>query len=179
MIDIARSLSIPGWMTETELYWLADQATRHHCIVEIGSYLGRSTYALAAHTPGIVIAIDDWLGPRDMKCDKENLLARFEDNLAPFLRTGKTLFFIANHRGWIPDTCPDMVFIDGDHRYENVKADILMWKEKMMPDGLLCGHDFDSCPGVAQAVKELLPGYDIVKDCDIWVAPLTNVPEIG
>src|SRR5262249_29650597 len=53
---------------------------------------------------------------------------------------------------------PDMVFIDGDHRYEAVKRDILKWQPKLKSGGLLCGHD-RNWPGVEQAIQELLPSW--------------------
>jgi predicted O-methyltransferase YrrM len=55
-INIARALATDGWMSEAELFWLATQAQQHRRIVELGSFLGRSTRALADHTPGIVYA---------------------------------------------------------------------------------------------------------------------------
>ncbi len=51
----------------------------------------------------------------------------------------------------------DMVFIDGDHSYEMVKADILCWKPLVRKGGLLTGHDYsDKHDGVVNAVHELL-----------------------
>jgi hypothetical protein len=35
----------------------------------------------------------------------------------------------------------DLVFIDGDHRFEAVKADIMSWFPKVRAGGILCGHD--------------------------------------
>ena len=52
-----------------------------------------------------------------------------------------------------------MVFIDGDHEYESVKRDIVLWKEKIASGGLLCGHDRD-WDGVKQALAEVLPDWE-------------------
>lgn len=63
----------------------------------------------------------------------------------------------------------DLVFIDGDHSYEHIKQDILTWKEKVRPGGLLTGHDYSyAFPEVMQAVNELLPGKFIVGKDAIW-----------
>lgn len=54
----------------------------------------------------------------------------------------------------------DLVFLDGDHSYEAVKADIQAWGPLIEEGGILCGHDWDehgvSWPGVHKAVVELL-----------------------
>lgn len=53
----------------------------------------------------------------------------------------------------------DFVFIDGDHRYAGVTADIALWQHKVREGGLLCGHDYSS-PNknykVTQAVDEFV-----------------------
>ena len=49
----------------------------------------------------------------------------------------------------------DIVFIDGNHNVENVKADITAWYSLVRPGGLLCGHDY-SHSSVAQTVKMVL-----------------------
>ncbi len=58
----------------------------------------------------------------------------------------------------IPDGFLDFVFIDADHSYEGVSADIRLWAPKVKAGGLLCGHDYEhpSFPtwGVKQAVDE-------------------------
>jgi predicted O-methyltransferase YrrM len=50
----------------------------------------------------------------------------------------------------------DFVFIDADHRYEGVKADISAWQPKVKNSGIISGHDIDepSWPGVRKAVEE-------------------------
>jgi len=50
----------------------------------------------------------------------------------------------------------DLVFIDGDHSYEAVMADIAAWQPLVRPGGILSGHDYGAF-GVAQAVQESFP----------------------
>ena len=54
------------------------------------------------------------------------------------------------------DEALDCVFSDGDHRYDEVRADIAAWLPKLKPGGLLAGDDYDqdSHPGVWRAVRE-------------------------
>ena len=50
----------------------------------------------------------------------------------------------------------DFVFIDADHSYESVKADIGAWAPKVRMNGSLLGHDYSpKFPGVVKAVNEL------------------------
>src|SRR5579864_3315474 len=62
MVDISRALTVNGWMSPPELEWLAEQAQKHRHIVEVGSWLGRSTRAMADNTTGLIFAVDTWKG---------------------------------------------------------------------------------------------------------------------
>ncbi len=63
------------------------------------------------------------------------------------------------------DSTLDFVFIDGDHSYAAVKADIAAWWPKLVSGGLLSGHDYrdDKNYGVMQAVNEFAVGKDLRK----------------
>src|SRR6185295_6950249 len=37
----------------------------------------------------------------------------------------------------------DLVFIDADHSYQGVSADIAAWKTKIVPGGYIGGHDYN------------------------------------
>ena len=55
----------------------------------------------------------------------------------------------------IPTESVDVVFIDGDHSYEAVKADLEFWWKKVRKGGQLLGDDYSSChPGTTKAVDE-------------------------
>lgn len=70
----------------------------------------------------------------------------------------------------------DLVFIDGNHDYEPVKADIDAWGPLIKEGGILCGHDWDehgaSWPGVHKAVVEKL-GWPWFND-HIWAFKKEN-----
>jgi hypothetical protein len=54
----------------------------------------------------------------------------------------------------------DFVFIDADHSYEAVKADLAAWLPKVRTGGLIAGHDHSDLyyPGVVRAVRETFGG---------------------
>lgn len=58
----------------------------------------------------------------------------------------------------------DFVFIDADHSYEGVTADLAAWWPLIKTGGIFCGHDYgsDKYPGVKRAVDEFSEGRDIV-----------------
>jgi len=43
-----------------------------------------------------------------------------------------------------------LLFVDGDHTYEGVKADIAGWAPKIAPGGVIAFHDFNTAPAVAR-----------------------------
>jgi hypothetical protein len=67
------------------------------------------------------------------------------------------------------DASFDVVFIDADHSYEGCKRDILTWKSKVNPGGLLCGHDYANKKGeVKKAVDECLGKVELAEDHTWW-----------
>jgi hypothetical protein len=66
------------------------------------------------------------------------------------------------------------IFLDGDHNYPGVCADIIAARKILRPGGILAGHDFAGDNGVVKAVKELAPGYQLAP----WDGPelCGNVP---
>jgi len=171
-IDITRALATPGWMRPEELRWLAEQAIAHSRIAEVGSHLGRSTRALAEHTPGKVYAIDDWRGHSEFigNLPPVVLFGAFCENVLDLLNQGKVYVFKVDHSLRIPelvDTPCDMAFIDGDHAYESVSRDIKNWLSWLSEGALICGHDYD-WHDVMVAVDELVPKRQLVEGTSLW-----------
>ena len=181
-----KATDIPGWMTESELIWLTDKARQCNLIVEIGTWLGRSTYAMAEVISGKIITIDSfrmegvplrWDTAREahkgMKEDPDWIYHRCLENLAEFVTNGKVEVIKGNSREVIKDLDSikgqvDMVFIDGSHDYVSVKEDIYKYRPLLKRGGLLCGHDFRH--QVKMAVRRLVPEYKLVEGTSIWVA---------
>jgi len=68
----------------------------------------------------------------------------------------------------------DLVYIDADHSYESVKADISTWLPKVRKGGIICGHDYTrQWPGVIQAVDETFDKKDLHFELDICKAHIT------
>lgn len=167
-----RAKSIIGWMSDAELEVLATFAKESKSIFEIGCYFGRSTRALADNTSGKVHAIDSWdvenYAGNGNPAFSSNIMTYnvFRCNLNDHIASGKLIINSVNWEDYHSDYKSDFIFIDGDHRYEAVKRDILKAITYMKPGGILSGHDFD-WPGVQKAVGEVL-GKVYVKETIWW-----------
>lgn len=169
-LDLARARGITGWMADEELRWLARAARACQTIVEVGSYQGRSARALADHCPGVVFCVDPWRGyyPQDDGSaagwlDSEAAGRAFRANLADHLASGHVVAIADTFEAAVPELerhgvvgHADLVFLDGDHRYEAVMSDISLARRLVRPGGTLAGHDYGhrDWPGVRRAVEE-------------------------
>jgi len=182
-ISIERAKGIPGHMHDGELEWLAHQASIHSRIVEVGSWMGRSTRAMADNTTGDIWAVDTFDGGKGMAHDlvgKDSawLFGEFIQNVGdcknvlPVCKSSAEAWWYARGMG----KTFDMVFLDGDHDYETVLDDISTWSGLLDVNGLLCGHDYaDRCPGVKRAVEEFVPNFKLMEfpgpERSIWYRP--------
>jgi hypothetical protein len=161
MLKLDRALSTVGWMEPDELKWLAEQAQGASCIFEIGSYLGKSTRALADNTKGIIHAIDSWNAPVSHSdgggiafMTNEETFNQFYMNLYGPIKAGKVLPICKNWEDYHPNCKSDFIFIDGNHHYKHVRHDI--GKALHYGTKTISGHDWD-WDGVRKAVLEYFP----------------------
>lgn len=174
-MNIDKARSINGWMSDIELEWLARTSRFCDVIVEFGSYLGRSTRAICDNTKAIVFAVDTWSDEYYNKNDKRiNILVsdsyeQFNKNLSDHIESNQLKPLRCKSQEF-PDygRIVNFVFIDADHRYEHVKADIELAERLIADGGIIAGHDygFDNWPGVKQAVDEIYP--EAKKVGSIW-----------
>ncbi len=154
----AVALEIEGWMTGYELVWLHDSAARSESVLEIGTWKGRSTAALAAGCPGRVVTVDRFGGPlyetstyRDAGALETDVFAEATANLSGFDNV-EILRMSSREAAATLAGEFDMVFIDGDHSEEAVREDLALWTP--FASKLLCGHD-RHLPSVAAALEGL------------------------
>jgi hypothetical protein len=128
-------------------------------VCEVGSWAGRSAIIMAK-AGATVTCVDTWDGSKN------------DQGCQAYDRSRGTPFevFMRNTAGYdihpVMGTSPhcagchrdgefDIVYIDAEHDYESVKADIEAWKPKAKY--AIAGHDYHVFPGVKQAVDELCP----------------------
>jgi predicted O-methyltransferase YrrM len=176
-MNISKAEAISGWMAPEELAWLAEQAEKYKLIVEIGSFRGRSTRALGDNTKGVVVAVDHWQGEAHLDMtqeERDKLFNEFTSNLSDLITAGTVVpvkidAAVVDSTPVVAALKPEMVFIDGDHKFNSVKRDIQTWMPKIVSGGLLCGHD-SGYPDVEKAITEFVPNRQLVQGTQIWYA---------
>ena len=162
-INIQRALTIDGFMLAEELEYIAVCAARSKLIAEVGCYKGRSGRAWGDNTQGIVFCIDIWRDGGELEFDR---------NLADLSGIVKVKMDSRRAAGALAKAglIFDMIFLDADHDYDNIRADILAWRPLLRDGGILAGHDYQPAfPGVIQAVQELVPKFRVVGG-SIWTS---------
>lgn len=167
---------------------LAETVDSDPCIVEIGSFKGKSTCWLAAgckrRGAGTVTAIDHFQGsPEHQKGGIEETpevvehigtrpafethINRYQLGDVVTVRQGQSW----DTSGW--DRPISMLFIDGDHSYDGTKRDFEAWSPFVKPGGLVCFHDFGNklyLLGVTRfIVDEIYPKYEFALKVDSMV----------
>lgn len=182
---------IPGWFTFPNFY---DQAVRESKegdrLVEVGVWLGRSTAFLCERVKASgkrlkVVAVDTFQGSPD----EPSMVASAQalgGSVRPFfernMRLAGVLEFVeiwetrsVEAASALPDSSCGLVFIDADHRYESVRADIRAWIDKVRPRGILAGHDCYTYAEVFNAVQHELQGQFVTTDENVWIHRVGNV----
>ncbi len=128
--------------------------------VEIGAYSGEGTEVISKYFKE-VLAVDPWINGYDLndvashQCPMKFVFEAFQNRTkglgnVSFSR-GKSLDALE----FVGNESLDLVYVDGDHRYEAVVADVQGWKPKLRKDAVLAGHDW-SFPAVQKALSETL-----------------------
>lgn len=141
-------------------------------IVEIGSWTGRSTCALAAAvTPRQVHAVDHWNGsPGELSAE----LAADRDVYAEFVANTEQFPNVIAHRvGWrdyLPTVTEPVAlcFIDAEHSYDEVADNIRAVLPLLAQGGIICGDDAHH-PPVKQAVLDVLGADYSYAIASMWV----------
>lgn len=168
---------IPTLLTDDEAYFLFSFPPfipSGGVIVEIGSYLGGSTIIMARGSmkarKGKVYAIDphDYPNKRVKGGSVEDtsriIYDRFTKNII-WAGVGRHVIHMhmtskeAERKWKMPVS---LLWIDGNHRYEYVKEDFLLWKKHLKVGGIIAFHDsFPSKKIIRATGKPPLPTSDL------------------
>ena len=141
--------NLAGMITRDELDCLYQLGQFNGCagtIVEIGSWKGKSTSALArgaaqTHKEKIYAIDPHTILPEEgyLEDTKTEFLANIkragvEDQVIPMIMTSEQAA-----QGWNKPV--RLLWIDGDHRYESTKRDFVLWEPHLVVGGILAMHD--------------------------------------
>jgi hypothetical protein len=108
-----------------------------------------------------------WYGPSISQEEMDAIYDGVKTTLAKPIENGRVII----HRGNSKDILPtlkdlDFVYIDGDHSYEGVAADLAAAFESVRPGGLICGDDYSLGhwwgDGVVRAVHEFIGSHKVI-----------------
>lgn len=158
--DLRPSFSIKSHLTFPERVALFKLAIKSRVILEIGSYVGASAVCFGAATTASaskkILCIDTWNNDA-MSESVRDTWKEFAANTHAFRP------YIHPVRGFsdkvVDDvkaivTNVDLLFIDGDHTYQGVKADWDAYKSMLRKHSIVVFHDFGWAEGVQRVVRE-------------------------
>jgi len=154
--------------------WVLNDIPRNSRCAEVGVWKGDfSAQILSTVKPSELHLIDPWVfrptfpnrwyggakaaSQSDMDAIHAGVMKRFHGRAEVRIHRMRSLDAVAQ----FPDKSLDWVYIDGDHSYEAVKADLVAWLCKVKIGGALVGDDYDwldesGAPSVLRAVEEVL-----------------------
>lgn len=159
--------------------WVKSQIQGSIRMAEIGVYSGESAtiflanlpvqryFAIDSWSPDVPGVTDDPLFPKAPISEAEEVFdERAKDHGGVIVKMKMLSMEAAKH---IEDGFLDMVYIDADHHYEAVKADIIAFKPKVRNGGILSGHDYTGAWAhtVGRAVDEVF-GKNAVNVFQDW-----------
>jgi hypothetical protein len=140
---------LPGMLTYAEvdcLYRLGQFNQRDGAIVEIGSWKGKSTIALAlgaakvhqekiyAIDPHKILPEENYFENTEAELFANIKQAGIDGQVVPLIMTSEEAA-----RSWNKPV--RLLWIDGDHRYEPTKLDFTLWEPHLVEGGILAMHD--------------------------------------
>jgi cephalosporin hydroxylase len=141
------------------LYNFCQEIPRGGLVLEIGIQFGRSLTVLGIvgnERDFDIIGVDSWQEDvsQDAKMHVEEKIKKYDMPITVMNITSEEA------EGELKFDRFDLVHIDGDHEYESVLQDIVLWSRKVKKGGYMCFDDYghDSLPGVYKAVTEYMMG---------------------
>lgn len=168
---------IPGSCSFNGMYVeMVEKAPKKGAVfVEIGCWKGRSAAFMGVEIVNsgkkiTFYTVDHFEGSGSAKhvVDPDILAGTLEqtarDNLSPFAGIVNVIAKRSTEAAAdFADGSIDFLFIDGQHDYENVKADLTAWLPKMKRPGGIIGGDDANWPGVKEAAREMLGEIAVVE----------------
>jgi predicted O-methyltransferase YrrM len=173
--ELRHVYSIHSHLTSHERYELFRLARNKEKILEIGSYVGASAACFGAaknrFTGGEIYCIDTWQNDA-MTEGKKDTYETFTENTKPYSKwiipirglSTEVVEDVRKHTATI-----DLLFIDGDHSYEGVKADWETYRRFLKQGSVVVFHDFGWAEGVQKVIQD---------DVKPWASKFDSLPNM-
>lgn len=143
-------------------------------MVEVGSFQGESTTIFSLFLPNTQIyavdPLENGYDPEDIAAlqDMASIQHNFTVRTSKFVNIKQIKLKSLDAVSTFTDKELDLVYIDGDHRYEAVKQDILAWRSKIKLNGYISGHDYGR-EGINKAIEETIGTPDHIFVDSSWI----------
>jgi len=138
-------------------------------IADVGCWTGLSTVVLSGIIePSTVYAIDWFQGSEYTNLTFSGkffkIRAILEENLKHFKRHNVEIIDCLSYDAAdkFENNSLDVVFLDADHRYSNIKNDMKKWLPKVAHGGILCGHDCEMIINSLEDIHSMFVDKDII-----------------
>jgi predicted O-methyltransferase YrrM len=171
--------SIVGIAGRTQLINFVRNYKKVRTMIEIGSYLGESTIFFVENLSelDILYTIDPFIeGYDDSDYTSNKKLSEihkiFLDNIKEYkkikhYRETSDFFFEKNKEMKV-----DLIYIDGNHRYEQVYKDIKNYISLLTEPKIISGHDYNPYFGVFKAVNDIFKRPDALFVDTSWAVKI-------
>ena len=153
-----------GWFPKSGQTMLDRLCRQLHpsVIIEVGSWMGKSTRFLADRCD-LVVAVDHWLGSKEhQEAHKEKLPTLFDQFLSNCERHRDKIVplrMTSDEAAKLPLPEADLIYLDGSHEYDQVKADIENYYGFLATPGVMCGDDYQRDCGRGQVIARAVHGF--------------------
>ncbi len=157
-----------GWFFENEGNWYFNICKKIYNgkIIEIGSFEGLSL----SYIKNTIITNNNTIYSVEKNCRSKLIENTKKWNVELICKDSyqASLMF--------PDNFFDLIYIDANHSYEEVKKDIINWLPKLKNTGTIAGHDYDNhWVGVKKAVNEMFKNRFSLYGRNWWVSPKNKI----
>lgn len=170
-----------GWFPECNQKVISKFIKDTKLILELGSWLGKSTRFLAENSNATVISVDHWKGGNENE-EEKNLYEKFilncwkyNERIIPLkMDTKEGMVLLYNLK-----LKPDLIYIDAGHDYESAKQDIMM-AGNLFPNAIFIGDDFNPfnwdgvVKGVWECIVEKQRSLSVYQSC-WWSLPKCDI----
>jgi predicted O-methyltransferase YrrM len=170
-----------GWFPSWNKELLLPLVKNKKLVLEIGSWLGKSTREWLNNSDAHIICVDTWEGSIEHNKDDPRVINLYNQ-------------FLVNQREWgnrismmrmtsvkallelqkYPEIQPDFIYIDASHQYEDVYLDLSLCYNAY-PNATICGDDWgwhnktqNKRKTVQEAVKEFCKNYSLKYYANKW-----------